>query len=172
MFKVTEFAHAAGEYINSGHATIINDRIHLPNGQPIPFDGSRRGLQASIDLWLTSQMPASTPSQAHAVFARDVPPHFDSRNTPTSCIEEVIESHMLQVKEADTPQEEEEFSHDIFEVFAAEKKKRRDKASKVPKLATPPLTTPAPAASANISRPNSQYRYQTHHLCRSPGPTS
>ena len=103
-------------------------------------------------------MPTSTPSQAHAVFARDVPPHFDSRNTPTSCIEEVIESHILQVKEADTPQEEEEeFSHDIFEVFAAEKKKRRDKASKVPKLATPPPTTPAPAASANISQPNSQY---------------
>jgi len=77
---------------------------------------------------------------------------------------------MLQVKEADTPQEE-EFLHNIFKVFAAEKKKHGDKASKVPKLAMPPPTTPAPATSANISRPNSQYRYQTHHLCRSPGPT-
>src|SRR6266581_2674227 len=153
-FKVTEFARAAGEYVNSGHATIINDRIHLPNCQPIPFDSSRRGLQASIDLWLTSQMPASTLSQAHAGFARETPPHFDSRNTPTSCIEEVIESHILQVKEADTPQEEEEeFSHDIFEVFAAKKKKRGDKATKVPKLATPPPTTPAPAASATSLGP-------------------
>ena len=97
-------------------------------------------------------MPASTPSQAHAGFARETPPHFDSRNTPTSCIEEVIESHMLQVKEADTPQEEEEFSHDISEVFAA-KKKRGDKATKVPKLATPPPTTPAPAASATSLGP-------------------
>ncbi len=153
----------AGEYVNSGHTTIINDRIHLPNGQPIPFDGSRRGLQASIDLWLTSQMPTSTPSQAHAVFARDAPPHFDSRNAPTSRIEEVIESHILQVKQDDTPQEEdEEFSHDIFEVFAAEKKKHGDKASKVPELATPPPTTPVLTTSANIVWPNSQFRYQSN----------
>jgi hypothetical protein len=175
---------AAGEYVDSGRATIINDWIHLPNGQPVPFDGSRRGLQASIDAWLTSQASALTPVQTHAVFTRDVPPHFDSRKASTSRIEEVIESHILQIKDTTAPQdEEEEFSHDIFEVFATEKKKHGAKTSKVPELATPPpatptpatssstlqrkalaapsLTTPAPANDSNSSRSSSQYRYQS-----------
>ena len=91
---------------------------------------------------------------------RDPPPHFDSRNTSTSRIEEVIESHILQVREAITPnEEEEEFSHDIFEVFAT-KKKRGNKA-KAPELSAPPPATPAPPpVPSNASWPNAQYRYQ------------
>jgi hypothetical protein len=44
----------ANEYIQSGRASWINKQIHLPNGQPVPFDGTRCGLKASIDAWLTS----------------------------------------------------------------------------------------------------------------------
>jgi hypothetical protein len=156
----------------------------LLNGQPVPFDGSCRGLQASIDAWLTSQAPASTPAQTHAVFTCDAPLHFDSRKASTSWIKEVIESHILQIKDATAPQEEdEEFSHDIFEVFATKKKKHGAKTSKVPELATPlpvtPMpatstttpqckvpvvpssTTPAPTNDSNPSRSSSQYRYQS-----------
>ena len=45
----------ANEYVNSGHATIINDRVHLLNSQPIPYDSINRGIKASIDSWLTAQ---------------------------------------------------------------------------------------------------------------------
>ena len=90
---------------------------------------------------------------------RDPPPHFDSRNASTSRIEEVIESHILQVRESITPDEEQdEFLHDIFEVFATEKK-RGDKA-KAPELSAPPPVTPAPPVASSAARSNSQYRYQ------------
>jgi hypothetical protein len=57
------------DYLVSGHASLVGNQVHLPNGQPIPFNGTRRGLKASINAWLTSQT-ASTPSttQTHAVF--------------------------------------------------------------------------------------------------------
>jgi len=45
----------ANEYIQSGHATYINNHIHLLNGQPVPFDGTQQGLKGSIDTWLTAQ---------------------------------------------------------------------------------------------------------------------
>jgi len=62
----------ADEYVKSGRDSIVNDRIHLPNRQPIPFDSTKRGLKASIDAWLTSQTaPALTPAQTRAVFTRD-----------------------------------------------------------------------------------------------------
>ena len=99
-------------------------------------------------------------SQTCAVFVRNPLPHFDSHNTSTSWIEEVIESHILQVWEAVTPnEEEEEFSHDIFKVFATEKK--RSNKAKAPELSAPPPVTPAqPPVPSNASRPNTQYRYQ------------
>ena len=148
----------ANEYVNSGRATVINDRVHLPNGQPIPYDGTNRGIKARIDSWLALQN-APPASQTRAVFVRDPPPHFDSRNASTSRIEEVIESHILQVRESVTPdEEEEEFSHDIFEVFATEKKCGNK--AKAPELSAPPPVTPAPPAASNAPRSNSQYRYQ------------
>ena len=151
----------AGEYVKSGCASIVNDRIHLPNGQPVPFDGSRRGLKASIDTWLNSQIaPTAAPAQSRAIFTRDTPPHFDPGNASTSRIEEVVESHVLQVKDSVTT-DEEEFPHDIFEVFAT-KKKQADKASKAPELSAPPLPTQAPNTSSGSTRPNTQYRYQSN----------
>ena len=73
-----------------------------------------------------------------------------------------MESHILQVKESVAPDEDEEdFPHDIFEVFAAEKKKRDNKASKVPELSAPPATQAQVTSSGN-SRSSSQYRYQSN----------
>ena len=151
------------EYVRSGRATIVNGRIHLPNGQPIPYDGTRRGLRASIDSWLAAQTaPAPTTAQTRVVFAREPPPHLDSRSTPTSRIEEVVETHILQVKGVATDNEEQEFSHDILEVFAAEKKKRDDKKGKAPELSAPPKENQARPAAPSNPRPNAQFRYHSN----------
>jgi len=32
------------KYVRSGRATIINGQLHLSNGQPIPYDGTRQGI--------------------------------------------------------------------------------------------------------------------------------
>jgi hypothetical protein len=82
--------------------------------------------------------------------------HFGLRNAPTSRIKEVVESHILQVKEATSPNKE-EFLHDIFEVFTTEKK--HGNKAKAPELSAPPLATSATTSAANLSRANVQYRY-------------
>ena len=75
----------ANKYIQSGRASWINEQIHLPNGQPVPFDGTRCRLKASIDAWLTLQTAAAlTPAQATTVLTRDPPLHFGLPNASTS----------------------------------------------------------------------------------------
>ena len=100
---------AAEEYVDTGRAIVRDNRIHLPNGQPVPNDGTGHGIKASIDNWLTAQYS----SQAAA---------------PTSRIEEVVETHILQVAEFSSPppadeSEDEAMDSDIFEVYAMQKKK-------------------------------------------------
>jgi hypothetical protein len=129
------------------------------NGQPVLFDGTRHGLKVSIDAWLTSQTAATlTPAQATAVFICDPLLHFGLCNALTSQIEGIIKLHILQVREAASPNEEQEqeFSHDIFEVFTTEKKCGNK--AKAPKLSAPPLVT-APTSAANPSHSNMQYQY-------------
>jgi len=152
------------EYVKSGRAAYVNDRIHLPNGQPIPFDGTRQGIRGSIDTWLTSQTTSvPAPAQVCSVFMWEQPPHFDTHNT--SRIEEVVESHIIQVADTVVPAEDEgqEFSHDIFEVFTAEKTKP-SKASELSAPLLPAQVIPPPtntsATSPGTLRPNLQYRYQ------------
>lgn len=42
----------AKDYVQTNRTVVINDRLHLPNGQPIPNDGNGRGLKPAIDKWL------------------------------------------------------------------------------------------------------------------------
>jgi len=136
---------SANEYLQTGHASWINDRLHLLNSQPVPFDGMRCRLKASINAWLTAQSStALSPAQAQVILVRDPPLHLDSHNA-SARIEEVIESHILQLREVATPNEE-VFSQDIFKVFAAEKTKCLGKASE---LSAPPPPPPAPAPSTS-----------------------
>ena len=59
---------AAKEYVASGRAIIQNDRIHLPNGQPVPNDASGRGIKGNIDNWLAAQFPSQpAPQQPAAI---------------------------------------------------------------------------------------------------------
>jgi len=156
----------ASEYVKSGRATYVNDRIHLPNSQPVPFDGTRQGLKGSINTWLATQStPPPAPAQIHTVYTRDPPPHFNAHSPSTSRIEEVAESHIIQVADAVSPVEDEDqdFSNDIFEVFAAERKKT-GKAPELSALPPPtqaiPPTSNASAASPSNLRHSTQYRYQ------------
>jgi len=95
--------------------------------------------------------PVPTTAQTRVVFAQEPPPHLDSRSTPTSWIEEVVKTHILQVKKAATDNKEQEFLHDILEVFATEKKKCNNKKGKAPELSAPPKESQAhPAAPSNL----------------------
>jgi hypothetical protein len=50
----------AMDYVNANHAVIINDRLRLPNGRPIPNDGRGRSLKLAIDEWLAANTVSST----------------------------------------------------------------------------------------------------------------
>ena len=99
--------------------------------------------------------PVTAPKQTHPTFARDLPSDVNSCSLPPSRIEEVVESHILQIREVSTTaeeKEEEQVPHDIFEVFATKKKKCDNRASKVPELATPP-------PSIGTARTSPQFHY-------------
>jgi len=108
-------------------------------------------------------MPLSTlaPTQSNVVFTCDTPPHLKSYNAPTSQIEEVIKSHILQVREAANPNKEQEqdYSYDIFKVFTTKRRKHGDKASKAPELSAPLPATLAPTTTLSTLHSNIQYQY-------------
>ena len=58
--------------------------------------------------------------------------------------------------------EEEEFSHDIFEVFTVEKKKCENKPGKALELSAPPPSIQASASGSSNVCPNTQYQYQSN----------
>jgi len=153
------------EYLASGKALVINDRLYLANGQAIPNDGTGRGLKSSIDSWLAAQSASSTPPQTTSNSTRDTPPHIalnsSPRNNSSAHIEEVTETHMYQVSETvslESDNESDEVANDIFQVFATEKKKREANAAKLPELTQP--MAEEPKASASHTRPGPQFRYQ------------
>jgi len=87
----------AEEYVRSSHASIRGGCIHLPNGDPVPNDGTGRSLQAGIDSWLAgrSTSTSATPPNFTAP-AHELPQHA-SLITSTSRIEEVADSYIFQV---------------------------------------------------------------------------
>lgn len=63
----------ARQYADTGRVKIVNNRLHLPTGQPIPNDGRGLGLQASVDAWLsTNKQPFSDTTASNV--QRDEPP--------------------------------------------------------------------------------------------------
>jgi len=70
----------------------------------------------------------------------------------------------LQIKEAVvSSKDEEEASHNIFEVFAAKKRKHKVKPSKLPELTTPlPKQAMTHIANPHNSWPNAQFCYQSN----------
>ena len=160
----------AKEYVRLGRALIVEDRLSLPNGQQIPNDGTGRGIKHSIDTWLAAQAPIVPATVQQVSFVHETPPHFPTSHTPrapSARIEEITESHIVEVVDSEEdPGLDEENPFDFFQVFATEKKKRETRRSKLPELqppipqsanATPsaptPATLPAPAVSPPTAVP-------------------
>ena len=58
----------AQEYIQSGKVVVINNWIHLPNGQPIRNNIFGRNLQAKIDAWISGTIVATSTHRPEASF--------------------------------------------------------------------------------------------------------
>lgn len=146
----------AQEYVRSGRVIVVDDKLSLPNGHPIPYDGTRRGLKYSIDAWYGTQGQADSVPTHPAPFSREAPPHAPTRpdtRTSSARIEEVAESHIVQiVGNEEDPESDNEKPFDFFQVFATEKKKRDTRRSKAPEL-LPPITsgdtTTSPSSSTD-----------------------
>ena len=143
---------SAQEYVRTGRALVLEDRISFPNGQPIPNDGTGRGLKHGIDTWLTTQASTNPTSVS---FARESPPHFPAKHDtrmPSARIEEVTESHILQIISGEDDSDSD--GEDLFQVFAAERRKRESRRSKLPELEPLPASTDSlPCASSEVSTP-------------------
>ena len=128
----------AGEYVRSGRATIRGGRIHLPNGDLVPNDGTGRGLQAGVDSWIAGPSTStSVTSQGLVIPVRDLPGHA-SLTTTASRIEEIaylsafqvagVSSSEFLITESDTDTDIFDLDAnspvpDILRVFAAEMKR-------------------------------------------------
>jgi len=112
------------EYLNSRLATYENGWIHLPNGQPIPNDGTRHGIKNGIDAWHASRPQTQNSASRPATPIRDIPPHTGACAATASWIEEVTESHVLQITDVaayDDGSDSDDEPIDIFEVFTTGK---------------------------------------------------
>jgi len=151
---------------------VINDRIHLPNGQSISGDNSGSNLQTRIDAWLSSATAAPTNTTSASTFTRDSPPHTTLSFVtvgPSTYGQAVQQAHIIEVTGTNGENEDEnaqDDSLDFFGVYATEKKKRDAKASKLPELTqakkpnTP--TTASTSTPTAASRTTPQYKYQSN----------
>ena len=139
---------SAQEYMRTGHALVIGDRLRLPNRQPIPNDGTRHGSKHSIDSWAATQVPVTPASAQQVAFMHNTPLHILTNHDNcilTARIEEVSESHIMQiVSNVEESGSEEEGSLDFFQVFTAKRKKHEVRCSKLPELQlSSPINPPA-----------------------------
>jgi hypothetical protein len=149
----------AQEYMQSKRASIIGNQMHLPNGQPIPSNSIGHNLKEKIDTWLAGSVAAVPPNPSDPMFNRDPPPHA------THCFEIVTktlysppvqEAHIVEVPPVGEENKSDDEDADLFEVFAAEQKRRNAKATQLPELvqAKEPeeIITPAAASSNSTNK--------------------
>ena len=162
----------AHEYIRTGKAIIINNQIHLPNGQPIPANIMGINLQAKIDAWLAGTAATAPTHPSDASFVRNPPPHT------THCFEIVTEglydqpvqqAHIVEIPtvESESKDEDDKDNFDLFEVYATERKKRNTKTSQLPELAQVEESITPTAAS-----PNHMQSSKTPHTITPPDTSS
>ena len=135
------------EYLNSRLATYENGQIHLPNGRPVPNDGTRHGIKNGIDAWHASRPQTQNSASRPATPICDIPPHTSAHAATASWIKEVTESHVLQITNVaayDDGSNSDDEPIDIFEVFTMGKRRREGKAAQVPELTQPVDTAACP----------------------------
>ena len=148
----------AHEYVRTGKAVVVGNRIHLPNGQAIPSTLAGRNLQAKIDTWIAETVATAPTHPPDTSFSRDPPPHA------THCFEivkggthrpPVLQAHIVEIQDDDDELKGENDDDDLFEVYATERKKRNVKASQLPELTQPAyseeLVAPANTSSSGTS---------------------
>ena len=108
--------HKSEEYVCSGHTTIINYHVCLPNGEQVPNDRTGLGVQHSLNAWLTAN-----PISAQQSVQREAPPHsalslevIKPNPPPKSFVEEVSD------KEARTSSDKSS-GLELLQVLAAER---------------------------------------------------
>jgi hypothetical protein len=167
----------AREYVKNGRTILKNSRLYLPSGQPIPNDGSSRGLKSAIDAWIATNVPRASEAPATvaapAVPARDPPPHmslsFEVVSREMARIADAIESDDDSSDDDSSDQIIYSNNHEIYntlevEVLTAEKKKRDFKPSNSFKPAAEAQRRPPPS-NAPPNPPDqhtSQYRFQSN----------
>jgi hypothetical protein len=162
----------ANKYVHTGRAKVMGDKLRLPNNQRIPNDSSGCGIKASIDAWLTSQATAQAATQATTVPPPSCPTYAPppllppQHALPTAHIEEVAETNILQVTQITQAPEQDQHEDDglnIFQVFAAEKKRRDSKAVHLADLTEAPSQNKPPAPpDPHAACSTSQYRYHSN----------
>jgi hypothetical protein len=133
--------------------------MHLPNRQPIPSNSIGHNLKEKINAWLAGSVAAVPPNPSNPMFNRDPPPHA------THCFEIVTkalysllvqEAHIVEVPLVGEENESDDEDANLFEVFAAERKRRNAKATQLPELAqakeAEEIITPTAASSKPISK--------------------
>jgi hypothetical protein len=159
---------AAEEYVCTGCALIKNDHLHLPTGESILNDGSGHGLKSAIDSWLAANGTARPgepltppPSQAVPVLQLGAHPRsmlsFEAVWLATPC------AYVMPVAD---PEDDSDSStgelYDMYEVFAAERKKRESKPSRPPVATPAPAPPPTPPVAPPVGHPcTPQYHYQS-----------
>jgi hypothetical protein len=157
----------ANEYVHTGRAKVVGDKLRLPNNQHIPNNGSGHGIKASIDAWLTSQAAAQAASAPPPSCPAYVPPPPPPQHAPPAAhIEEVAETNILQVTQITQAPEQDQHEDDgldIFQVFAAKRKKRNGKAVQLADLTeAPPPDKPPTPSDPLAARSTAQYHYHSN----------
>jgi hypothetical protein len=155
---------AAEEYVRTGRALIKNDRLHLPTGESIPNDGSGRGLKSAIDAWLAANS-TTRPGELTTTPPSPAVPDPHPRSTLSF---EAVRPAVHRAYITPVPDDEDDSSsstgelYNMYEVFAAERKKREPKLSKLPEATPAPAPPPAPPITPPAGHSRApQYRYQS-----------
>jgi hypothetical protein len=131
----------AEEYVNTGRVKIVGNRLHLPTGEPIPNDGCRLGLKASIDAWLAANAQRSTETAAPTT---ERARHLTQQSYSFQILPEPVTpvgAYITEEADSDTVEDDGAYNtelYDIYEVFATRKRESWP----------PKSSAPAPATSA------------------------
>jgi hypothetical protein len=147
----------AMEYVSTGRAKIMNNRVNLPNGQWIPNNGSNRGLKHGIESWLVASNPPIPELTA------SIQPAAPSQHKTTSHLVlsfEAIQVHMAQIADALESKPESDNSdnpaselYDLCEVLAIERKRHEPRQPKAQEAPLPAPSNPAPPPALSASHP-------------------
>lgn len=145
----------AHEYVRTGKAVVINNRIHLSNGQPIPTNIMGVNLQAKIDTWNAGTVTTTPTHPTDSTFPRESPPHA-THSFEIVYNEPIRQAHIVEIQDVEEESEDDdEEDIDLFGVYATERKKRNAKASQLSELTRveeiEELITPATATPNEVS---------------------